>query len=97
MFKSKSLCFKSFVAKIDDVLSKVHSKTIGGEPLQYNDDEWINARDRLMGMKIGGHTMATYPINFQMADHLILSEVGSREKAEKIHLDEYFARMKGTN
>jgi len=41
--------------------------------------------------------MATYPINFQMADHLILSEVGSREKAEKIHLDEYFTKMKGTN
>ena len=43
MLKSKSLCFKSFIDKIDDVLSKVHSKTIGGEPLQYNDDEWINA------------------------------------------------------
>jgi hypothetical protein len=39
MLKSKSLCFKSFIDKIDDVLSKVHSKTIGGEPLQYNDDE----------------------------------------------------------
>jgi hypothetical protein len=31
----------------------------------------INARDRLMKMKVGGHNMATYPINFQMADHLI--------------------------
>jgi hypothetical protein len=41
--------------------------------------------------------MATYPINFQMADHLILSEVGSRDKPEKIHIDEYFAKMKGNN
>jgi len=97
MLNSKSLCFKSFVKKVDEVLSKVHSKTIDGEPLQYNDDEWINARDRLMGVKVGGHHMATYPINFQMADHLILSEVGSREKAEKIHLDEYFAKMKKNN
>jgi hexokinase len=97
MIKSKSLCFKSFIEKIDEVLSKVHSKTISGGPLQMNDEEWNNARDRLMSIKVGGTNMATYPINFQMADHLILSEVGSRDKPEKIHIDEYFAKMKGNN
>ena len=93
MLKSKSLCFKSFIDKIDDVLSKVHSKTIGGEPLQYNDDEWINARDRLMKMKVGGHNMATYPINFQLADHFILSELASRVPACREHVEEYKLKM----
>jgi len=55
MINSKSLCFKSFIAKIDEVLSKVHSKTINGGPLQMNDEEWNNARDRLMSIKSWRH------------------------------------------
>ena len=72
--KSKSICFQKLIENIDTVLARIYSETTTGEPLGYNSDEWCNARDRLMSIKVGSEHNHTYPINFQLADHFILSE-----------------------
>lgn len=95
--QSKSVCFNMFTSAIDDILSKIHNKTVHGEPLKQQHDEWINARERLLSIKVGGTHFGTYPINFQLADHLILSELACRNDYCKEHQDEWVARMKATH
>lgn len=95
--KSKSYCFKKMIDRMDDVLSKIHTKAVDGEPLNPGHDEWNNARNRLMSIKVGPEHFGTYPINFQLADHLILSELAHQPGACKEHLDEFESKMKVRN
>ena len=50
--KSKSYCLKKMIDRLDDILSKLHTREVNGEPLNQGHDEWNNARDRLMGIKV---------------------------------------------
>jgi len=95
--KSKSYCFKKMVDKIEDILSKLHTHTVDGTPLNPSHDEWNNTRDRLMKIKVGPEHFGTYPINFQLADHLILSELAHQPGADREHLTEFEERMKPVN
>jgi|TARA_R110000796_G_scaffold65155_3_gene150606 hypothetical protein len=91
--KSKSICFQKLIENIDTVLARIYSETTTGEPLGYNSDEWCNARDRLMSIKVGSEHNHTYPVNFQLADHFILSELASRVPACREHVEEYKLKM----
>lgn len=95
--KSKSYCLKKMIDRLDDILSKLHAREVNGEPLNQGHDEWNNARDRLMGIKIGPEHFGTYPINFQLADHLILSELAHQQDACPEHLKEFEEKMKVRN
>ena len=95
--KSKSVCFKLFMSAIDDVLSKIHNKDVHGEPLTQQHDEWHNARERLLSIKVGGDHFGTYPANFQLADHLILSELACRENPCKEHYEMWISRSRNPN
>lgn len=95
--KSKSVCFKIFAREIDDILSKIHNTSVDGEPLTENHPEWFSARERLISIKVGGPHFGTFPINFQLANHLILSELAHRENYCKEHRDEYVEKMRLVN
>ena len=95
--RSRSYCFKKMVDRIDDILSKLHKEAVDGTPLNPSHDEWNNSRDRLMGIKVGPEHLGTYPINFQLADHLILSELAHQPGACKEHLEEFESRMRTRN
>ena len=95
--KSKSLCFKMMVSEIDDILSKIHNKDVHDQPITQHHMEWDNARDRLMKIKVGGDHLGTYPINFQLANHLILSELACREGRCKEHHDEWINTTRAPN
>jgi len=95
--KSRSASFRQFVDQVDDILSKIHSRTVDNEPLQPLHDDWINARERLMGIKIGNPREPFYPINWQVADHLILSELAVRLPGCIEHADQLKAKLEGTN
>lgn len=85
--KSKSTAFRQFVIDLDDVLSKMHSKTISGNPINPADDEWINTRDRLVKVKIPTDRSQSYPINFQLAEQLMMDELCSREDVHPEHIE----------
>lgn len=95
--KAKSVCFKLFVREIDDILSKIHNKSVDGDPLTENHPEWFSARERLISIKVGGPHFGTFPINFQLANHLILSELAHREDYCKEHHDAYVEKMRLVN
>jgi hypothetical protein len=50
-----------------------------------------------MSIKVGPEHLGTYPINFQLADHLILSELAHQPGACKEHLNEFENKMKVRN
>ena len=71
---------------LDSTLSKVHQKTIGGRAINPGDDEWSASRDRLMQTKVVMGNFNVYPINWQLADHLIGDELANREDAHIEHI-----------
>lgn len=95
--KARSPCLTKFVDEIDEILSKLYSRTAKGEPLQPLHDDWGNARDRLMAIKMGNLREPYYPINWQLAEHLILSELAVRIPGCVDHAEQYKAKMKGPN
>ena len=91
--KSKSASLLLFVKDIDNILSKIHEKNVHGQPLQQLHDEWINARERLMAIKLGNPSEPYFPINWQLAEHLILSELAGRLPGCVEHVEQYRAKM----
>jgi len=84
---SKSKTFKSFQESIDSILSKIHQKTIDGRAINPGDDEWNTSRERLMKVKVETGIMDIFPINWQLADHLIIDELTSRDKPHPEHIE----------
>ena len=84
--KSRSKVLESFVTELDETLSKIHQKTIEGRPINPGDDEWTSSRERLMKIKIYNGNMNMFPINWQLADYLISTELGDREDAHPEHV-----------
>ena len=84
---SKSKSFKSFNESVDSILSKIHQKTIDGRAINPGDDEWNASRERLMKVKIETGMMDSYPINWQLADHLIIDELINRDTPHLEHIE----------
>jgi hypothetical protein len=84
--KSKSIKFKELIEQIEDVLVKVHSKNIHGDPITQVDDEWNNARARLQKIKTGNAIDFVFPISWALADILIIDELAHREGAPEEHI-----------
>lgn len=83
--KIKSQSFINFIKEVDNVLSKIHQKSINGDPLNPGDDEWMASRDRLMKIKMGSDNNFTYPINWSASEFLIIDELASREDVLEEH------------
>ena len=83
--KSRSVVFMTFVSQVDDILTKVHARTVKGIPITSIHDEWNDARERLMAVKVSNRHFDTWPITWTMADQLILDELASRENACEEH------------
>lgn len=85
--KSKSRTFFGLVTEVDEILGKMHATDVDGGPINPGSDHWNETRDRLMSVKIGGVTrFVTYPINWSMAEHLILDELCSRKDVHEAHI-----------
>lgn len=83
--KITSQAFITFIKEVENVLSKIHQKSIKGDPLNPGDDEWMASRDRLMKIKMGSDNNYTYPINWSASEFLIIDELASRDDALEEH------------
>ena len=83
--KIASQAFITFIKEVDNVLSKIHQKSIRGDALNPGDDEWMASRDRLMKIKMGSDNNFTYPINWSASEFLIIDELASRDDALEEH------------
>lgn len=83
--KIKSQAFINFIKEVDNVLSKIHQKSIKGDALNPGDDEWMSSRDRLMKIKMGSENNFTYPVNWSASEFLIIDELASRDDALEEH------------
>jgi hypothetical protein len=85
--KSKSRLLLSFIKEVDEILNKLHTTSPDGEPITPNDQTWHDTRNRLIGMKVGSPNNFTYPINWIMAEQLIIDELTSRPEPHSQHID----------
>ena len=85
--KSKSTSYKQYHSEVDDILSKLHSNNLQGNPITPADDEWINTRERLIKAKMTNGRYNFFPINWQIAEHLIIDELCSRENVVVEHIE----------
>ena len=84
---SKSVSFLKLVKEVDEILSKMHSKSSDGEPIQPGSDHWNDTRDRLMKIHVGGETrFMTYPMNWSLSEHLMVDELNSRPDVHPMHV-----------
>ena len=67
--------------------SKLHSNNLQGNPITPADDEWINTRERLIKAKMTNGRYNFFPINWQIAEHLIIDELCSRENVAVEHIE----------
>jgi len=58
-----------------------------GNPITPADDEWINTRERLIKARMTNGRYNLYPINWQIAEHLIIDELCSRENVAVEHIE----------
>jgi hypothetical protein len=84
---SKSRLLLSFIKEIDEILGKLHTTAPDGAPITPNDQTWHDTRDRLIGIKVGSSANFTYPVNWIMAEQLIIDELTSRPEPHSIHID----------
>jgi hypothetical protein len=84
---SKSRLLFSFVKEADEILSKLYATTPSGEPITPNDQTWHDARDRLIAIKVGSPNNFTYPVNWIMAEQLIMDELTSRPEPHEVHIE----------
>lgn len=84
---SKSRLLISFIKEIDEILGKLHTNAPDGAPITPNDQTWHDTRDRLIGIKVGSSTNFTYPVNWIMAEQLIIDELTSRPEPHSTHID----------
>lgn len=69
--KSDSQVFKDWSTKVDELLSRLPKTTIGGEPLEYQDDEYQDMMRKLQQCSMNFEDMPIYPINETIANKLI--------------------------
>ena len=85
--KSKSRLLFSFTKEIDEILDKLHTTSPDGVPITPNDQAWHDARDRLIAIKVGSPNNFTYPVNWIMAEQLIIDELTSRPEPHPQHVE----------
>jgi hypothetical protein len=81
--KSDSQVFKDWSTKVDELLSRLPKTTIGGEPLEYQDDEYQDMMRKLQQCSMNFEDMPIYPINETIANKLIQDQMrGADERPD---------------
>ncbi len=81
--KSDSQVFKDWSTKVDELLSRLPKTTIGGEPLEYQDDEYQDMMRKLQQCSMNFEDMPIYPINKTIANKLIQDQMrGADERPD---------------
>jgi len=81
--KSDSQVFKDWSTKVDELLSRLPKTTIGGEPLEYQDDEYQDMMRKLQQCSMNFEDMPIYPINETIANKLIQDQqMGANERPD---------------
>ena len=81
--KSDSQVFKDWSTKVDELLSRLPKTTIGGEPLEYQDDEYQDTMKKLQQCSMNFEDMPIYPINESIANKLIQDQMkGADERPD---------------
>tara|TARA_R100001015_G_C4596396_1_gene151585 strand:+ start:708 stop:965 length:258 start_codon:yes stop_codon:yes gene_type:complete len=81
--KSDSQVFKDWSTKVDELLSRLPKTTIGGEPLEYQDDEYQDMMRKLQQCSMNFEDMPIYPINESIANKLIQDQMkGADERPD---------------
>ena len=69
--KCDSSVFLLWSEKVNNILSRLPKTTIGGEPLEYQDDEYQDTMKKLQQCSMNFEDMPIYPINETIANKLI--------------------------